>query len=136
MTNAAKHRAILDTLHDIYVRKNADYGDSFAKSVQEFGLTAALVRMSDKLERAKRLAKAETQVKDESLRDTLLDLANYAVMTIMAFDSQHTQQQMSVRVWYADKFWELRGLDPSVACGLTDLLDELGVMFSAEEQEG
>ena len=47
----------------------------------------ACIRLSDKLERLKRLTKAEAEVKDESIRDTLIDLANYAIMTIMEVDN-------------------------------------------------
>lgn len=66
-----------------YIKKNMDYGDSFSKSYQEFGLVAPVVRMSDKVERLKSLSKGEAQVKDESIRDTLLDIANYAIMTVV-----------------------------------------------------
>lgn len=69
-----------------YEAKNHDYGNAFGKSVEEFGLVAAAVRMNDKMERIKSLIKlqsGEQRVKDESLEDTLLDLANYAVMTLV-----------------------------------------------------
>ena len=71
---------------DTYKAKNADYGDSFSKSYQEFGLTAPIVRMSDKLERLKTLSKADAKVKDESIKDTLKDLGNYAFMTVLELD--------------------------------------------------
>lgn len=68
----------------MYHRKNHDYGDSFRKSLEEFGLVAAVVRMSDKMERIKTLSKGEkAKVQDEKIRDTLMDLANYAIMTVM-----------------------------------------------------
>ena len=73
-----------------YEAKNHDYGNSFGNSMMEFGLTAAAVRMSDKLERIKSFAKMspeQMQVKDESVQDTLLDLANYAVMTLVELRS-------------------------------------------------
>lgn len=73
---------------DTYKAKNADYGDSFSKSYQEFGLTAPIVRMSDKLERLKTLSKADAKVKDESIIDTLKDLGNYAFMTVLELDEQ------------------------------------------------
>jgi hypothetical protein len=66
-----------------YVDKNHDYGNSFDKSMDEFGITAAVVRMSDKMERLKTLSKTDAKVADEKIEDTLLDLANYAVMTVM-----------------------------------------------------
>lgn len=74
--------AIVKRMADTYRAKNADYGDSFGQSVKEFGYTAALVRMSDKFNRLKNLMRtdAEIQVKDEAVKDTILDLACYAVM--------------------------------------------------------
>lgn len=71
---------------DIYQAKNADYGDSFSKSYQEFGLTAPIVRVSDKLERLKSLSKGDAKVKDDSIHDTLIDLGNYAFMTVLELD--------------------------------------------------
>ncbi|WP_288745814.1 nucleotide modification associated domain-containing protein [uncultured Enterococcus sp.] len=65
-----------------YGAKNADYGNSFDKSLDEFGIVASLVRITDKLNRAKQLSRKEAHV-DESMRDTLMDLANYAVMTVL-----------------------------------------------------
>jgi len=74
-------------LSEVYYAKNADYGDSFGASVKEWGLIAAVVRMDDKMRRLKQLVKQPAKVK-ESMRDTLLDLANYAIMTIMEVDNQ------------------------------------------------
>lgn len=76
---------------ETYKAKNHDYGNSFSKSIDEFGLVAAVVRMNDKMERLKSLAKMgsdEIKVKDESIKDTLLDLANYAVMTLVELETK------------------------------------------------
>lgn len=90
MTKPEQHRAICDYLNDLYTRKNHDYGDSFHISYLEEGMAMARIRLSDKLSRFKTLSKASTQqVKDESIRDTLLDLANYAIMTVMEMDGQY-----------------------------------------------
>ena len=67
---------------ETYKKKNSDYGDSFNKSMGEFGIIAPVIRMSDKMNRLKSLVKNKQQVNDESIDDTLLDLANYAVMTL------------------------------------------------------
>ena len=66
-----------------HAAKNHDYGNSFEQSLDKFGLLAAVVRMGDKMNRIESLSKKEAEVKDESIKDTLLDLANYAVMTVM-----------------------------------------------------
>ena len=82
---------VLNEMHEIYERKNADYGNSFSKTFEEFGLTSSAVRLNDKMERFKKLIKQDAQVKDESIRDTLLDLANYAVLTIVEMSKNETQ---------------------------------------------
>ncbi|BFL72104.1 nucleotide modification associated domain-containing protein [Anaerococcus nagyae] len=86
MDKTDKMAAIMREMLKTYRDKNADYGDSFSKSYKEFGLVAPVVRMSDKMERIKALSKADAKVKDESIKDTLLDLANYAIMTIVEMD--------------------------------------------------
>lgn len=77
------HRKILNEIHDTYKRKNADYGNSFGEQFNEYGLLSAVIRLDDKMRRLKQLLRNEAQVKDESIVDTLLDLANYSIMTIM-----------------------------------------------------
>ena len=69
-------------MNQLYERKNRDYGNSFDKTLDEFGVVAGLIRMNDKMNRIKSIYNKNTNVKDESLEDTLIDLANYAVMTL------------------------------------------------------
>jgi hypothetical protein len=88
MTNVERHAKVLDEMHASYAAKNHDYGNSFSELYQEFGLLSSVIRLSDKLGRLKTLLKAEPKVKDESIRDTLLDMANYCVMTIMEMDKE------------------------------------------------
>ena len=90
--NMQKHESICRELNALYARKNADYGDSFHKTFLEEGVAMARIRLSDKLERFKRLTRADEQhVQDESVRDTLIDLANYAIMTVMELDGGKKQ---------------------------------------------
>ncbi len=88
MDKVKKHKKICDELNELYGRKNADYGDSFGKSYEEFGPVMAAIRMGDKLNRYKALIKSSQKVEDESVRDTLIDLANYAIMTVIEIDSR------------------------------------------------
>lgn len=74
------HAQICQKLNEIYAQKNHDYGDSFGKGYAEYGMVMAVIRLEDKLNRLKSLLKAEALVKDESINDTLMDLANYAIM--------------------------------------------------------
>lgn len=84
-------KEITDYMYQIYEKKNADYGDSFSKTFDEFGLTASAIRINDKTERFKKLIKQDAQVQDESIKDTLLDLANYAVLTLMEMSKREAQ---------------------------------------------
>jgi hypothetical protein len=69
---------------DLFTRKNQDYGDAFAT----FGLIGVLIRIEDKIKRALTIQKNQVTLVDESIRDTLLDLHNYAAMGLMlSFDN-------------------------------------------------
>ena len=73
--------SILDEMKELHAKKDKDYGSAFHKSFEEFGVTAGVVRLNDKMERVKSLVKnGKAEVKDESLLDSLKDMASYAVM--------------------------------------------------------
>ena len=67
---------------NVFCRKNHDYGNSFEKSLDTFGLVAGIVRMNDKFERLVSLndPNKDAQIASESLVDTLEDLSNYSAM--------------------------------------------------------
>ena len=83
-------REVTEWMNNVYERKNADYGDSFSKTFEEFGLTSSAIRINDKTERFKKLIKQEAQVPEETIKDTLLDLANYAVLTLVEMSKRET----------------------------------------------
>ena len=71
---------------EMFRRKNADYGDAFAK----FGVIGVLMRIEDKIQRALSISKSQIQlVKDEKIEDTLLDLHNYAAMALMLLGEEN-----------------------------------------------
>ena len=86
------HSDFCAALNALYERKNADYGDSFGKSFAEYGMTMACIRLEDKLNRIKSLSTKDVQVKDESITDTLMDLANYAIMTLIEISNAKAQE--------------------------------------------
>ena len=86
--NVEQFMSITQDMTKTYAAKNHDYGNSFEQSLDEFGLVASIVRIGDKMNRIKSLIKKEAQVKDESIKDTLLDLASYSVMTLMWLTKQ------------------------------------------------
>lgn len=81
------HREICEEINGLYARKNHDYGDSFHQTFTEEGMAMPRIRLGDKLARFKSLTKSGVQeVNDESIRDTLIDLANYAIMTVLEME--------------------------------------------------
>lgn len=80
---ALKHAKICGHLNSMYQRKNADYNDAFAKSFSKRGLSQTVMRLEDKINRLSALSENTAQVADESVEDTLMDIANYAIMTMI-----------------------------------------------------
>lgn len=73
---------------ELFIRKNADYGDAFAK----YGLIGVLMRIEDKIQRCISITNNGINlVSDEGLRDTLLDLHNYSAMAVMLHDENNTR---------------------------------------------
>ena len=93
-----RHKKICDGLTELYARKTHDYGDSFHQTFTEEGMAMPRIRLGDKLARFKSLTKSGVQeVKDESIRDTLIDLANYAIMTVLELDDQKAEEHADER---------------------------------------
>ena len=69
----------------LFTKKNADYGDAFAK----YGVIGVLMRIEDKIQRSLSISKNGVNlVKDEGIKDTLLDLHNYAAMALMLLEEK------------------------------------------------
>ena len=68
---------------ELFIKKNIDYGDAFAK----YGIIGVLMRIEDKLQRSMSITKNGVNlIKDEGIRDTLIDLHNYSAMALMLLD--------------------------------------------------
>ena len=81
------HKEICTEINELYAKKNHDYGDSFHQTYVEEGMAMARIRLGDKFNRFKTLSRGnEQKVNDESIRDTLIDLANYAIMTVLEME--------------------------------------------------
>lgn len=83
-------KSITGEMTRLFEIKNKNYGNSFSKQFDEYGLTSVCIRLEDKLNRLKSLSKQgdNANADDESLRDTLIDLANYSVLSIMEIDKR------------------------------------------------
>lgn len=80
-----QYNKVREEAFEIFKKKNTDYGDAFA----DYGSVGVIVRMGDKIRRMANITSTSIAlVEDERLRDTLLDLANYAVMGLMLLDEK------------------------------------------------
>lgn len=86
MDRVAQYEKVQKEAIELFKRKNADYGDAFAN----YGPIGVIVRMGDKISRLTNVTKnGVTMVNTESVRDTLIDLHNYAAMAVMLLDENN-----------------------------------------------
>lgn len=93
---AKRHQETCDDIHEMYLRKNAAYGDSFHKLYEDLGIISAVTQITHKYNRLKNLAKeknTDLATTDESIQDTLLDLANYCIMTYLEIEREQNKCQ-------------------------------------------
>ena len=79
-------KSICDDMYETYVAKNADYGDSFKKLFEKYGMTYPIIHMQEKLNRIEALQSKGNDVKGETYLDSLKDLANYAILTLIEIE--------------------------------------------------
>ncbi|NFG96006.1 DUF1599 domain-containing protein [Clostridium sporogenes] len=82
-----KHNEICEELNKIYKNKNHDYGDSFGETYKKLGIISAVTRITDKVNRLQSLCTKDALV-DESIKDTLMDCANYCIMTLIELEGE------------------------------------------------
>ena len=85
MDRVEQYKTVQKEAIELFQRKNKDYGDAFAN----YGPVGVIVRMGDKINRLSSVTKNQVSlVQNESIRDTLIDLHNYAAMAIMLMDEK------------------------------------------------
>ena len=89
-----EHKNICDFIHNLYVTKNRDYGDSMHPLYEEYGLTAFMVLFGIKISRIKSLM-VKGNPKYESIEDSLLDLANYAMIAVTELRAERNSNVIS-----------------------------------------
>ena len=93
MTDLQIFKIITEEMCDLYTKKNHDYGNSFSDSFRNFGLISAVVRIGDKFNRIASLTKKDQLIDDEAIEDTLIDMANYCVMSIIELEKQKMRKE-------------------------------------------
>ena len=91
--DADRFKEITDKMFETFKAKNHDYGSSFSNLFKECGMTYAYGHMAEKLERVKSLMKDDAKVKGEGMKDSLLDLANYAILTVIEIEKNEKEQK-------------------------------------------
>ena len=77
-----EHKKLCDLMHETYIKKNSDYGNSFSDLYDEYGSIISEIHIREKFNRFKQLRTNESQV-GESIEDTLMDMANYCLLTLL-----------------------------------------------------
>lgn len=99
MNREKQFKDIVSKMTETFIAKNKDYGNSFDETLNDEGIVASRVRIADKFNRFKQLSKGQTaMVADESITDTLLDMANYAIMTVMWMDGKKNDADTPVEI--------------------------------------
>lgn len=92
-----RFKEITENMTKTFIAKNKDYGNSFDKTIDEEGYVAFQVRALDKLNRFKSiLSNQKQEVKDESIVDTLHDLANYCIMCSIKIQSDMADNDKTI----------------------------------------
>ena len=95
MANAELFKKITEKMYEVYKAKNADYGDSFNITRNEYP-NAILIRLQDKFLRLKQLYRNnfKANVQNESVKDTLMDMANYCILELIAITEQENTNKI------------------------------------------
>lgn len=87
-TQEQRIQSVVDDVGATLIRKNRDYGDSFSKQFAKYGIMSGLIRMDDKMARLTNLITGAKANVDESVEDTLIDLAGYAILCAVELRKQ------------------------------------------------
>ena len=79
---------IIFEMAELYEKKNQDYGNAFGQLFNEYGINYAIMHLHEKLNRIKSVTK-NNKHNNESIKDSLIDMANYAIMTIIELNNQN-----------------------------------------------
>lgn len=95
---AARLEEIMNNCLNLYKKKNADYGNSFAEVYKDLGFESGLVQILHKVNRIKGIYnKGKAEVENESIRDSLIDLANYALMTVVEMELEDNEEDELIK---------------------------------------
>ena len=96
-----KHEELCEEIHEMYIKKNADYGDSVGELYSRLGDVSFLTRISDKYNRLMNLmcdydGYMRKDINYESVDDTIMDLANYCIIWLMERELKNNPEELMV----------------------------------------
>lgn len=124
------HKSLCDKTHELYENKNADYGDSFSQLRKRYP-NFVCMRLFDKLNRLDTIIQPgyECKVSDEKIEDTLMDIANYALMELTERRAD-SQVHGNVSIWNPNAY-----TGTAASCNCTDepMLQQLKIAGYEED---
>ena len=125
-----EHKKLCDLMHEIYIKKNSDYGNSFSDLYDEYGSIISEIHIREKFNRFKQLRTNESQV-GESIEDTLMDMANYCLLTLLEMKKLNSYIDEEV----IEENIELEEVQEEVQDSTEDTTEEIVVKSMHKDEE-
>ena len=125
-----EHKKLYDLMYKIYIKKNSDYGNSFSDLYDEYGSIISEIHIREKFNRFKQLRTNESQV-GESIEDTLMDMANYCLLTLLEMKKLNSYIDEEV----IEENIELEEVQEEVQDSTEDATEEIVVKSMHKDEE-
>lgn len=125
-----EHKKLCDLMHETYIKKNSDYGNSFSDLYDEYGSIISEIHIREKFNRFKQLRTNESQV-GESIEDTLMDMANYCLLTLLEMKKLNSYIDEEV----IEENIELEEVQEEVQDSTEDTTEEIVVKSMHKDEE-
>ena len=89
MNKIERHQALLNYLHNLYITKNHDYGDSVHDTYLKYGITSFFFFFFFNMNRVRTLSQKDGLVNDEKIQDTLSDLATDSILAVLELEGEN-----------------------------------------------
>ena len=100
-----EHKKLCDLMHETYIKKNTDYGNSFSNLYADYGSIISEIHLREKFDRFKQLRTSQAMV-NESIEDTLMDLANYCILTVLEMKKLKSYEESEMTTVTAEEVVE------------------------------
>ena len=125
-----EHKKLCDLMHETYIKKNSDYRNSFSDLYDEYGSIISEIHIREKFDRFKQLRTNESQV-GESIEDTLMDMANYCLLTLLEMKKLNSYIDEEV----IEENIELEEVQEEVQDSTEDTTEEIVVKSMHKDEE-